>query len=123
MKGSAMFTMVPSSTTISCATEMSTRAHPRREWPLGFPVGGVRGRGDVGHEFLAFFRELQELVGGRGDVPTAGRITWSMTRSTVSSSGTRPITKERWSRMPARAGAMTSMSTSAGISPRSMARW
>src|SRR6478752_5238890 len=29
MKGRAMFTMVPSSTTMSCATEMSTRAHPR----------------------------------------------------------------------------------------------
>src|SRR5690349_11105156 len=29
MKGSAMFTMVPSSTTMSCATEMSTSAHPR----------------------------------------------------------------------------------------------
>ena len=29
MKGSAMFTMVPSSTTISCATEMSTSAQPR----------------------------------------------------------------------------------------------
>src|SRR6478735_5480768 len=29
MKGRAMFTMVPSSTTISCATEMSTSAHPR----------------------------------------------------------------------------------------------
>src|SRR3954454_15624956 len=29
MKGRAMFTMVRSSTTISCATEMSTSAHPR----------------------------------------------------------------------------------------------
>src|SRR6188472_101705 len=44
MKGSAMFAMVASSTTISWATEMSTSAHPRRRWPdpvLGSAAGAV----------------------------------------------------------------------------------
>ena len=40
MKGRAMLAMVASSTTISCATEMSTRAHPRCcGWPCAGEVG------------------------------------------------------------------------------------
>ena len=66
-------------------------------------VGDLLGLGDVSHDVLAFF--LGELRVGRtaGGWPTAGRMTWSITRWTVSSSGTRPSTNERWSRMPASA--------------------
>ena len=47
MKGSAMLAMVASSTTISWATEMSTRAQPR--WRVAVPVARRCGRrcGDV----------------------------------------------------------------------------
>src|SRR3954454_10802898 len=75
MNGSAMFTMVPSSTTISCATEMSTSAHPRccllPELVLSALATSVIGvsfsRGSVGRSRLAGGGRQDDLVDHAGD--------------------------------------------------------
>src|SRR3954451_12169723 len=82
MKGRAMFTMVPSSTTISCATEMSTSAHPRCSF-LPEPVLAALAtsvirrsfcRGSVERSRVAGRGRQDDLVDHAGDQLGGGRL-------------------------------------------------
>ena len=121
MKGRAMLAMVASSTTISWATEMSTRAHPRWRWP--WPRGRLLGLAGWLRWSWRFLLSVGCWgVGGRSGRVAAGRMISSTTWATVFSSAGSPSTKLRCRMIPARAGASRSRSRSAVISPRSRAR-